>query len=105
MIPLPPYIDPEAWAGFVAMRKSMPKSKPFTDRAAMLILKRLMAFKAAGHDPNASLDQSTMMGWAGVFEPKDEAITTKASSEADKTAAYLAEQRAHAAQSRIRRVA
>ena len=74
MIPLPAYIDPEAWAGFVEMRKAMPKSRPFTHRAAVLILKELQRIKDAGHDPNAALDQSTLHGWMDVYPPKDKEI-------------------------------
>ena len=73
-IPVPQYIDPEAWAGFVAMRQAMPKSRPFTQRAAVLILKELQRIKDAGHCPNAALDQSTLRGWADVYVPKDKPI-------------------------------
>ena len=48
------------------MRRAM-KRIPFTSRAAVLILKELYALKAAGHDPNACLDQSTLNGWRDVF--------------------------------------
>ena len=74
MIPLPAYIDPEAWQGFIDMRKAMPKSRPFTMRAAVLILKELQKIKDAGHDPNAALDQSTMRGWSDVWPAKDKEI-------------------------------
>lgn len=73
-LPLPAYIDPEAWAGFVEMRRAMPKSRPFTLRAATLILKELQRIKDAGHDPNAALDQSTLNGWTDVYAPKEKAI-------------------------------
>lgn len=46
------------------------KRIPFTGRAAMLVLKELYALKAAGHDPNACLDQSTVNGWRDVFPPR-----------------------------------
>jgi hypothetical protein len=75
MIPIPPYIDPEAWAGFVTMRKAMGKTVPFTVRAATLILKELQLLKAQGYDPNACLDQSTMKGWRGVFATPHKAVT------------------------------
>ena len=85
MIPLPAYIDAEAWAGFVEMRRAMPKSKPFTDRAATLILYELQRIKDAGHDPNAALDQSTLHGWADVFVPKDKPIDRAPQSAAEET--------------------
>jgi hypothetical protein len=70
MIPLPGYNNPEAWAGFVEMRRASGKTRPFTTRAATLILYELQRIKDAGHDPNAALDQSTRMGWADVWPPK-----------------------------------
>lgn len=74
MIPLPGYIDPEAWAGFVEMRKASGRTRPFTTRAATLILFELQRLKDAGHDPNAALDQSTRHGWADVYPLKDKPI-------------------------------
>lgn len=92
MIPLPTYVDKEAWEGFVTMRRAMPKSKPFTTRAATLILYELQRLKDAGHDPNAALDQSTKHGWADVYEPKEKQITRATKSQVDETMAYLARQ-------------
>ncbi len=89
MIPLPAYIDREAWEGFVEMRRAMPKTKPFTTRAATLILYELQRIKDAGHDPNAALDQSTLRGWADVWPAKDKPIEPASRSEADKTAQML----------------
>jgi len=70
---LPPWIDREAWDGFVEMRKAM-KRIPFTPWAAKLILAELYKLKAAGHDPNACLDQSTVNGWRDVFPPRHKEI-------------------------------
>ena len=56
------------------MRKAMPKSRPFTLRAATLILKELQRIKDAGHCPNAALDQSTMRAWTDVYVCKEKAI-------------------------------
>ena len=97
MIPLPGYIDRDAWQGFIDMRTAMPKSKPFTTRAATLILYELQRIKDAGYDPNAALDQSTLHGWADVYVPQEKPIQAARRAEADKTAAYLAQQREHAA--------
>lgn len=93
MIPIPAYLNKEAWDGFVEMRRSMPKSKPFTTRAATLILYELQRLKDAGHDPNASLDQSTKHGWADVYQPRDKAIQRAARSAVAETAEYLDRQR------------
>ena len=87
MIATPPYIDSEAWAGFVEMRIKI--KKPMTLRAARMVLTELQKLKDAGHDANAALDQSTNHCWCDVYEPKDRPISRKASTEADKTSAYL----------------
>jgi hypothetical protein len=76
-IPLPAYIDPEAWAGFVEMRKASGRTRPFTTRAATLILFELQRIKDAGHCPNAALNQSTMKGWADVWPAKDKQLERK----------------------------
>lgn len=89
LIPLPKYIDPDAWAGYVEMRKAMPKSKPFTSRAATLILYELQRIKDAGHDPNAALDQSTLHGWADVYVPKDKTIERAPTTAAEDTRRML----------------
>jgi hypothetical protein len=91
MIPLPSWVDAEAWAGFCEMRRKMPKSRPFTDRAAVLILKELQRIKDAGHCPNAALDQSTLRGWADVWPLKDKEIQRASSN----TGRELAAMKAH----------
>ncbi len=53
MIPLPGYIDSEAWAGFVEMRKASGRTRPFTVRAATLILFELQRLKDAGREEEA----------------------------------------------------
>ena len=98
MIALPDWIDKEAWEGFCEMRKAM-KKIPFTDRAQKMILKSLYDLKQAGHDPNAALDQSTLMGWRDVWPPKEKDIPV-IKSQADETARYLAEQERHRQQTR-----
>ena len=89
MIPLPAYINPEAWAGFLEMRRAMPKTRPFTARAAALILYELQRIKDAGHCPNAALDQSTLNGWCDVYAPKDKVIERAPQSAAAATSAAL----------------
>lgn len=76
MIALPPFIDPESWEDFVAMRKKI--KKPLTERAAVRALAKLYALKEAGHDPNASLTQSADFYWQDLYEPKEVAFTKKA---------------------------
>ena len=66
---LPDWISTEAWEGFDAMRR---KSRhPLTPRAAKLVVNELAKLRAAGHDPNAVLDQSTRNGWRDVFPLRD----------------------------------
>jgi hypothetical protein len=67
MIPLPPCIDPDAWAAFVEMRKAKGKRAPFTLAAAKRIVYELDRLKSQGHPPAEVLWQSTMNGWSGVF--------------------------------------
>jgi len=95
MIALPPYIDPEAWAGFAEMRNAMRKI-PFTTRAQMMILAELQKIKDAGHDPNAALDQSTLNGWRDVWAPraKDIPRASKPAAVAS-TNSYLTQQQEH----------
>lgn len=73
---IPAFIDPEAWEGFCDMRKAC--RKPLTPRAEKMILTELCKLKAAGHDPNAALDQSTTHCWADVYVPQDKPIARAA---------------------------
>ena len=104
MIPLPAYVDPDAWAGFVEMRRAMGKTKPFTTRAATLILYQLQRIKDAGHCPNAALDQSTLRGWADVWPAKEKQIDRAVCTQAQETTAYLASKQAIPAQTEAERV-
>lgn len=75
MIPLPSWIDPEAWDAFVQMRREI--KKPLTHRAAVLILKDLTEIRDKEHCPNAALDQSTVCCWRGVWPAKERVIEAK----------------------------
>ena len=72
MTALPSWIDPEAWSGFVDMRRAT--KKPLTARAELLVVKTLYDLRAKGHDPNAALDQSTLHNWADVYQPQVKAV-------------------------------
>lgn len=71
MTPLPAWIDQDAWTGYVEMRQRQEvKSRgkiAWTSRAEKLVLAELYKLKDKGHDPNASLDQSTLKGWTDVY--------------------------------------
>lgn len=68
--PLPEWIPPVAWKGFLAMRKK--QKKPLTDEAIPLAIAKLKKLKDAGNDPGQVLDQSTLNCWQGLFEVKPE---------------------------------
>jgi len=65
---LPAWLDPELWDEFLRHRKAL--KKPMTDYAQILAFKLLERFKTAGHDPQASIEQSIFNGWQGLFEPR-----------------------------------
>jgi len=65
---IPDFIPLDAWNGFLEMRKR--KGVKETAHAVRLLIGKLQAFFAAGHDVAAILDESTMRSWTGVFEPK-----------------------------------
>ena len=67
---LPPWIDADAWAGYVAMRKSI--KKPLTERAMKLAIHKLEGLLKQGHDPTKVLDQSTFNSWQGLFPIREE---------------------------------
>jgi hypothetical protein len=91
----PQWLDRDTWEGFEEMRRTMSKSKPWTKRAAILILKRLQEIKDAGHCPNAALDQSTVCGWAFVWPAKIDQIEPCKRSDADRTSQYLKAEAEH----------
>jgi hypothetical protein len=98
LIALPPYIDKEAWDGFVEQRELAlrKKGKAFTDYMAKCTLYEIQRIKDAGHDPNAAIRYSAMRGYDDVYVCPDKPIQTAASNEFEKTQAYLQEQRDHA---------
>lgn len=94
MIPLPSWVEKEAWDEFVDMRKRL--KKPLTQRAAERQLFRLFKLKEAGHDPNASLVQSADHYWLDCYPPKDMPIEPKVTAQASN---WRAEFEAHKAKS------
>lgn len=63
-------IDPEAWEGYLEMRKKI--KKPMTKRAETIAIRKLEKLMFEGHDPNEVLDQSTFNSWQGLFGIKQE---------------------------------
>lgn len=66
------WIDPESWEAFRDMRRRI--KAPLTPYAEKLILRELVKLKAAGHDPQACLDQSIMLGWRDIFPVREKSI-------------------------------
>lgn len=85
MIALPPWLDPETWAAFIAMRKQI--KKPASDFAQLLLMKELYKIRDAGHDPNEALAQSIVKCWTDIYPPKHKQIDPAASSDYEKTKA------------------
>lgn len=69
-IEIPDWIPSDAWAAYIAMRKSMKKAP--TDRAVSLLIGKLSKLRDLGNDPGAVLYQSTLKNWTDVYEIKDE---------------------------------
>jgi hypothetical protein len=65
---IPDWIPPEAWNGFMEMRKRV--RAPMTNRAVQLVIADLVKLKTQGEDVGAVLDRSTQNSWKGVFPTK-----------------------------------
>lgn len=63
--PLPDWVPPEPWAGYIAMRAKI--RKPMTQRAKELAVGELEKLRGQGHDPQAVLEQSIFHSWQGLF--------------------------------------
>ena len=83
MIPLPAWIDPEAWDAFVQMRREI--KKPLTQRGAVRALKRLQEIHDAGQDANEALDQSSDMRWQDIYAVKKLEIARPVVSDYEQT--------------------
>lgn len=68
--PLPDWMPTAEWDAFVAMRKAMGKSIPFTEAARRGIVSKLDKLRDAGQDPAAVLEASVRNGWRDVFAIK-----------------------------------
>jgi hypothetical protein len=68
IVMVPDWIPGEAWADFVAHRKSI--RKPLTSKAAELAIRALAELRAKGQRPTAVIEQSIAAGWTGLFPLK-----------------------------------
>lgn len=71
---LPPQIPAEPWDGWVAMRTRI--RKPLTEQAKRLAAEKLLGLVAKGHSAAEILNNSTMNGWQGLFEPTGKPAAT-----------------------------
>jgi len=65
---LPDWIDPEAWSGYLEVRKK--KRAVMSSRALNGVVDRLFDFRSRGHDPNAILSTSLRSNYTDVYEPR-----------------------------------
>lgn len=65
MIALPSYIDIMLWSAFIEMRKEI--KHPLTQSGQKLAVMELMKFHNDGWDANASLRESTIKSYRGLF--------------------------------------
>lgn len=64
----PDWVPLTAWTAWLEVRKK--KRAPNTEEALRLAVVELEKLRAAGHAPEAVLNQSTFRGWQGLFELK-----------------------------------
>ena len=81
------WIDADSWTAFIEMRRKI--KAPLTPYAEKLIMRELCKLKAAGHDPQACLDQSIMLGWRDVFPVRDKGCSKAPQAEVWKPPASL----------------
>lgn len=72
LIELPSFVLRDSWLGFIEMRQKI--KKPPTERAAQMLIKKLINFHNRGFDVNEILDQSTVNSWQDLYEPKHNRI-------------------------------
>ena len=87
MTSLPAYIDADLWAEYVQQRKK--DKKEMSPRSALGRIKRLAELKAAGHDPNACIEEALNAHWLDFYVPRDKAIERAPQSAAEATAKAL----------------
>jgi len=66
---IPEWLGKELWKAFSDMRKKI--KKPMTERAEILIIKKLDDFRKQGHSPQTIIEQSIINGWQDVYIPKN----------------------------------
>ena len=72
MIALPSYVDPELWSLFVDARKE--GKHPITQAGQKIAVRQLMRLHNDGWDCNASLEESILKSYRGLFEVRRIAV-------------------------------
>jgi hypothetical protein len=62
---LPPWLPENIWEEFLKHRRRI--SKPLTDYGQCLAIQELDKLREAGQDPVAVVNQTILLGWAGLF--------------------------------------
>ena len=102
MTPIPAWVDPEAWQEYLDMRRRI--KKPMTTRSYRDRLAELTEIRAAGYDVTYCIDSATNGCWQKFYAVERQEIIPLRRAEADKTAAYLAAEREHAAMCEAQRL-
>jgi len=85
---LPDWLDREAWAAFIKMRKKKGSRAPLTEEAEKRIILKLDTLRLLGHPPGEVLWQSVECGWSGVFPLKVKPLVVPVLKEEAETAEY-----------------
>lgn len=74
---MPDWLDQEAWAAYVEMRRAMGKRAPFTAMAEKRTIHDLEKLEAQGYPNGEVLWQSVTAGYRGVFPLKNKPAAPK----------------------------
>jgi hypothetical protein len=62
---LPPWVPQDLWIDLLEVRKK--KKVPNTEKAILLMLRRLTKLRNEGHDPTVLLEEAIERGWTTVW--------------------------------------
>ncbi len=106
-IELPPWLSRELWGRWCADRSA--RGKKITEEGARSQLRKLEGFREQGFTPAEVIEHSIAGGYQGLFAParsrEQVAVITSKSTEADRTAEYLASQKLTAEEREAARIA
>jgi hypothetical protein len=82
-VDVPEWVPAEPWTEFVQMRRAKGQRTPFTVGAAKGVITKLATLRDAGIDLAEVLRQSTVNGWADVYEPKPNKVAAASGAVAE----------------------